>query len=487
VKVVFVYKEAESLAIEYLSAVLEANGHETSLVYESFLFDSEYVSVPAISGRAGRPKKTAARIVAEKPDLVAFSIVSDYYPWACAVAEELKKISDLPVVFGGIHVTALPHRVMEKPFVDFAVIGEGEYALLDLANALEAKRSVSEIPNLWSKSDGTVTQNPPRPAIDDLDSLPFPNKRVFIEKVPIYQEIYYIQTSRGCPYKCTYCCNSLLHGLYHGRSYLRKRTPENVIEELVRSGREQPFKMVFFLDDDFASDREWLEEFLESYKRRVGAIFRCITHPRNIDGSVARMLADAGCRRVQIGVQTWNEELKRRVCHRYETNQQIVRACEAVKEAGIYLDVDQILGLPLHEESDYVEAVRMYARVRPDHINCFWMRYYPGTEIIEFARSHGLLSDQDIEEIEEGAQKDYLKGGSVEDVRPLARVQALLTLVPFLTPRSIEWLLRRRYDGWLLRSFFVFLVVPRLIQMPFHEDMWYNFRRSLLKFPPFRR
>ena len=196
---------------------------------------------------------------------------------------------------------------------------------------------------------------------------------------------------------------------------------------------------------------------------------------------------EAGCKRIQIGVQTWNQEFKRTLCHRYETNEQIINACEAVKRAGIYLDVDHIFGLPLHEEADYIEAVRQYARIRPNHINCFWMRYYPGTELVSIAQSYNLLSNQDVEAIEEGLERDYFKGGSVKDIRPLARVQALFTLIPFLGSRTVTMLLERGWYRWLFRSFLLFLVVPRLIQMPFHKDMWYNFRRSLLKFAPFRK
>jgi radical SAM superfamily enzyme YgiQ (UPF0313 family) len=486
-KVVFVYKEAESLAIEYLSAVLKQHGHETSLIYESFIFDSEYLSMPSITRRANRPPKVAQRILKEKPDLVAFSVVSDYYQWACAVAKELKAVCNAPVVFGGIHVTALPLRVIQKPFVDYAVVGEGEYALLDLVNALASGGSVTNIPNLWLKSNGTIVRNAPRSAIPDINALPFPDKEVFTAKVPVYREIYYVMTSRGCPYSCAYCCNSMINRMYGGRHFLRKRSVENVIEELKQAKEKRPFKMVFFLDDDFVSDRQWLEQFIEPYKKHIGSVFRCIGSARHIDEPLAKMLADAGCKRIQIGIQTWNEELKRKVCNRYETNEQIVKACEAVKSAGIYLDVDHIFGLPLHEEADYLDAVRKYSHVRPNHINCFWMRYYPGTQIVDFARSLNLLTSRDVDAIEEGVEKDYFKGGSVRDVRPLARVQALFTLIPFVGPRIIQFLLDRGWHKWLFQSFLFFLVVPRLIQMPFHEDMWYNFRRSLLKFPPFRK
>jgi radical SAM superfamily enzyme YgiQ (UPF0313 family) len=406
-KVIFVYKDDESLAIEYLSAVLKQHGHETSLAYESFLFDNAYLKIPAIYERANRPAKVAAQIARKNPDLVAFSVWSDCYQWMCQVAKELKKISGVPTVFGGIHVTALPEQVIKHSFVDFVVVGEGEYALLELADGLEQGKDVSRIPNVWSKLNGDISRNPPRPAIEELDSLPFPDKEIFIKRVPVFREIYSIATSRGCPNACTYCCNNLLHKLYGSRAFFRRRSCENVIEELLLAKEKQPFKMVFFVDDDFISDRRWLERFLDLYKSNIGTIFRCAGHGKHINEDVAMMLADAGCRRIEIGVQTWNERLKRQVCHRHESNEQIIKACKAIKKAKIYLDMDQIFGLPLHEEEDYIEALRQYSRIRPNNINCFWLRYYPGTEIIDIARANGLLDQTDLDAIEGGTERNY--------------------------------------------------------------------------------
>ncbi|NQU09058.1 MAG: cobalamin B12-binding domain-containing protein [Candidatus Abyssubacteria bacterium] len=486
-KAVFVYKDAESLGIESLSAALKHGGHETSLVFESFLFDSPRVGVVTEKKVAERPYVIAQRIVKEKPDLVAFSVVTDYYQWVCSVAETLKSVSDVPVVFGGIHVTALPEQSIANPFVDYIVVGEGEDAIVELAGAIEEGGDAADIANVWSKSGDVVIRNEPRPAIENLDTIPFPDKSIFTDKVPVYKEIYYAMSSRGCPYSCTYCCNSLLNKMYGARRFLRKRSVENMIEELKRAKKKQPFRMVFFVDDDFLSDKKWLREFLELYKRDIGMIFRCGGCARNVDDEVATMLADAGCKRIQIGVQTWNEQLKRDVCGRYDTNEQIFKACEAVKKAGIYLDLDHILGLPLHVDADHIDAVRQYARVRPNNINCFWLRYYPGTQIVEFARSHGLLSDEDVEAIEDGVQENFFRGGSVKDTSFLVKIQALFTLVPFVSEKMILKLLDRQWYKLAPKSFLIFFAVPRLIQMPFHRDIWYYAKRSLFRFPPFRK
>lgn len=138
-------------------------------------------------------------------------------------------------------------------------------------------------------------------------------------------------------------------------------------------------------------------------------------------------------------------------------------------------------------DADHIDAVRKYARARPNNINCFWIRYYPGTQIVEFARSQGLLSDEDVEAIDSGVQKDSFRGGSVKDTTSLVKIQALFTLVPFLSEKTILKLLDREWYKLAPKSFLMFFAVPRLMQMPFHRDIWYYAKRSLFRGALFRK
>ena len=120
-------------------------------------------------------------------------------------------MSSVPIVRGGVDTTVNPEWAMEH--ADIICVGEGEYAALELTEALEGKRDLYSIQNLWVRRDGEIIKNPIRPLIQDLDSLPFPNfddQSIWhIHENQIYQGImaddtplknWFIQmTSRGAP------------------------------------------------------------------------------------------------------------------------------------------------------------------------------------------------------------------------------------------------------------------------------------------------
>ena len=112
-RITFVYMGAESLAIEYLSSVLKARGHAVSLAFDPALFDDkQYLSLPALAKVFSARKRLINSVVALKPDLVAFSVGTDIYAWALSMARDIKKALNVPVIFGGVHATAVPERVI---------------------------------------------------------------------------------------------------------------------------------------------------------------------------------------------------------------------------------------------------------------------------------------------------------------------------------------------------------------------------------------
>ena len=101
--------------------------------------------------------------------------VANAYKDAFEVAKISKDVlPKVKVVIGGPHATALPHEVASNPYVDFACYGEGEYTMLDLAKTISNGRDFSTIKGIAYKKNSTIVINPPRPFIEDLDSLPFP-------------------------------------------------------------------------------------------------------------------------------------------------------------------------------------------------------------------------------------------------------------------------------------------------------------------------
>jgi len=448
-KVLFVYRENESPAIEQLSAVLKKNTHATELVVDLFAFKGG-PKLSFLGRRFDFLKLISEKIQEMDPDLIAFSVVTDDYLWACERAEFIKeKFPRIPIVFGGIHPTAVPEKVLENGFVDFVILGEGEYALVELLENISKPDQWPSIRNLCYRSNEKVVINETRPLIENLDELPPADKELFYRQMPYLAQRYLVLTSRGCPNSCTYCCNSLLKKLNQGKGkHVRRRSSESVIQELFMARQRYKIKEVLFFDDHFLFDAKWLSEFLEEYEEKIKLPFRCLSIARYIDRQTRALLEKNGyCTFLQIGVQTASEKLRQEICHRHDDNENIVQVVKSLKKIKIAVALDHIFGLPNETVEDHIDSARFYVSLKPDLIDTFWLNYYPGTEIVGIAQKLGLLTDQEIEEIEHGKfQRRYevVEAGHIANLEILKKLRNFFNLIPLLPVKMSNFIIQRR-------------------------------------------
>ena len=290
------------------------------------------------------------------------------------------------------------------------------------------------IPNVWAKNGSEVIQNEVRPLLQDLDSLPLPDKEIFLNKLPYLRDGYITITSRGCVNKCTFCNNSLYKDtIYRGKGpFFRRRGADRVLEELIEARRHYPYKTVHFWDEIFISDKGWLTRFLDGYKKEIGVPFTCCIHVNFIDEETVALLKDGNCWQAIMGVQSLDEELKKKVLNRRETNRQVQRSIELLKEAGILTICENMLGLPTQTEDDLIHMLNFYNQTRPNRLSLYFIRYYPRTKIIESALEEGILTAEDVEEINKGLNaRSFIQGGTIRKLN-FARIQGFLTLIPVL-------------------------------------------------------
>ena len=442
-KVVFVHTGMESLGIGYLSAALKLRGHRTELVYAPALFRSFRLNLPLVADDSAA--RAAAQALRLAPDAVCFSVESDYFSWACDVAGRLKRERPgLPVVFGGIHPTCVPERVMKEPAVDYVCVGEGEHALPELLDSISAGRPPEGVGNIVYRRGAETVVNPGRPLIQDLDALPFPDKSLFFGAFPGFVDgAYSIVTGRGCPNRCSYCHNSALRRVFKDRGpYCRRRSVGNVVAELKEARARYGFERVSFCDDIFTSDRAWLREFAPAYKAEIGLPFYCAVHPSHIDRERVELLREAGCSVANMGIQTVSEPLRRRGLERGGTNAQIVAALDAFRPTGIFLFTNFIFGLPGQDLGELERAVEFCAGHRADFHDVNWLRYYPGTAITELAEREGLLSADEAERIDSGAEfRPYAHGGHSFSLAR-AQLRNLLFAAHFLPESAVRAAIR---------------------------------------------
>jgi len=442
-KIEFICPSYESIGIEYLSAVLKQNGHKTELILDPQLFNDGTINIPFLGRMFDYRDKVVKMVKKSKADLVAFTVLSDQYPWACYIAKKIKEESDVPIVFGGIHPTAMPEQSIKNDFVDYVIRGEGEFALLDLVKSLESGKPNYEIKNVWMKKGNAVIRNELRPLIENLDELPFPDKDVYYEILKFQEAYSYnIMTSRGCLFTCSYCTNSFLKKLYAGKgSYHRLRSVENVIAELKLAKAKYPLKMIVIHDDTFNSSLEWLEKFSSLYTREIALPFFSWINPINVNEKVVALLKNSGCFAIEMGVQAISPETRKNILHRNMSTEQIANSIALFNKAGIWVTTDNIFGLPGQSKQELLDLAKFYNRNRVNLTNIFYMKYFPKIEILDIAKEMGVLSEEQAGLYEQSEHTKYITVSGDVNSAEYSAIKRLFYMLPFLPRNLVDYII----------------------------------------------
>lgn len=463
----------EGLGVEYLSACLRQAGHETLLFFDPKLGNDTVVLSKPLAYLLNMEDMIAEQMAEAELDVAAFSVMTDTYGNALRMAQKLKARCDVPTVFGGIHASSVPERVLAQPAVDYAVVGEGEHALLDLVEALESGETEAPISNVGRKSEGRIVIQPPRPLVEDLDTLPFPDTDLFWKRARGYRNsCYNIVASRGCPMACTYCCNPLMKKLYRGKGRWHRRwSVDNVIKEMIEAVGRHDFDRVNFWDDDFVDNAAWLEEFAGKYETAIGLPFFAWAHPRNVNPHAVALLEKAGCQELSLGVQSTNEQTRRTYLQRFENNEELKAAFAAVRDSNIFLSTQNILQLPGQTPEEAHDMVRFYAENPVELAHVQLLRYYPRTEVVRIAKELGMITDADIERFEEAEGPRLLSVAQPDDQPVFLKVRHFIVLMGLLPRFLIRFLLcNRRYMHLpTTRTSHVFILLTGMFQRLFSK------------------
>jgi radical SAM superfamily enzyme YgiQ (UPF0313 family) len=195
-------------------------------------------------------------------------------------------------------------------------------------------------------------------------------------------------------------------------------------------------KRVTFYDEVFTSDRGWLKEFLIEYKKKINLPFFCCVHPSGVDEDSVKLLSSAGCTAVNMGIQTVNRETRRKVLGRNESNEQISKVLNLLSKTNIFVYTNIMLGIPGQDEEELLENLRFCNIYKADLPAIYWLRYYPKTRIIQIARRASLITDREIEKIENSYEYNpyAIKGNTY--TKSAAKIGNLI-LISGLIPKSI--------------------------------------------------
>jgi len=397
----------ENAGIRYVSAALQRAGFQTTII---FLKDW-------VHNRLTMPSeeefKAALDLIEQRGiGAVGIGLMSSLYPMALELTKRVKsRFPHIPVVWGGIHPTSAPEDCIQD--VDYLCIGEGEAAAIDLFTALRDGQDTTQIPNIWTNRNGEVFRNKPRPLIQDLDWLPYPDtadsNKFYIEGRKVLNEEpwkrtaeYRIYFSRGCPYNCSYCYVSILRDVYNekGRQFYRARSVSHILGELAQIQSTFPKVARVKIDDDtsFAFGESWMEEFLERYPREVGIPFECLLIPPMMRPDMLARLQKAGLVRVQTGIESGSSKESKEIHNRSPGNASIMRFAEANKELKLNVVYDVIVDNPHATEEMKLETAEFLLNLpTPYDIYFYSLNYFPGTALTKKGLEEGSLEPDMVE------------------------------------------------------------------------------------------
>ncbi len=416
-RITFVMMGWENLSVQYISSYLKERGHEVRLAYDQSLFeDKNYLSMPFLARIFDQGDNIVKQVIDTEPDLVCFSVMSVTHQWSLKTAEEIKKYMNVPILFGGIHAIICPEEIIAKDQVDMVCLGEGEYALADLLDSMEKGAIDKSLDGFYfKKANGEVIRNKKRGLIADMDTMPFPDKELFAPFIPI-KNYYLAVTNRGCPFSCSYCSVSAQDAVekdLENFKKVRERSVDNVLEELRINKAKYGYKWIDFRNPVFSPSKDWILEFCEKYKEQINVPFRIFSHPLLIREDTSIALKEAGCFAIQMGLESYDPDVRNKFLHRIETNEQINKAIGIMEKVGVTYSMDYILNLPGQEEPELIEVGKLFSGLKYLYrVSPFLLTYLPKLKINEYAMQEGALDPKEEKNINQGLQGSYMDIGS---------------------------------------------------------------------------
>lgn len=337
------------------------------------------VGVYQIHDDLGHPpiaEKCAKEISHCHADFICISTSSLEWNFAKILALELRKITDAKLIVGGPHPTFCSNFSDGFELFDHVVVGEGEHFLKEL---LDGKINDEKIIN------GEMTAN--------LDMLPFSDRDSFDMKkiITARQGIVDFLTQRGCPHNCSFCSNHALRKIY-GPKYLRRRSVNNVIEEIKKVIEKYQCKTIFFHDDIFTLNENWVKEFCGRYAKEIGLPWMINSHVDHVKDELLELLAQAGCVEIKFGIESGDENTRNKVLNKKISDDKINDRFKAARKAGIRTFAFMMHGIPGEAGDSYRKSVRLMAKIMPNVIRSTVFFPLPNTALGDpfFKMNEGL-------------------------------------------------------------------------------------------------
>ena len=472
IRILFLYPNERGMStippsIAVLSQILKDEGHETGLFDTTFykfddeisIEDSDKTKTKALEFRPILDRddddlhfrKTTRSAIDDfrkalnnfKPDFIAVSCTETTFLRAIKMIDATRDLG-IKNIFGGVFPTFAPELVLSYPNVDMVCVGEGENAIIDLANSMSNNEPTFDITNIWfKKENNTVHRNSisrpvdinETPTVTDIEL--FGEERFYRPMGGKIRRLLPVETHRGCPFTCSFCNSPGQNRLYgdgdfsKGLSFFRKKDMELVRTEIENHIKKYNVEYIYFWADTFLAwtDKEF-DQFIKMYSK-IKLPFWCQTRIETIVEDKFRKMKDVGLDRVTFGLEHGNEKFRAEMVKREYSNKDAIRKIKIVEDLGITFSVNNIIGFPDETRELAFDTIELNREFNSDNTSCSILVPFHGTELHDYAVKKGYLDPNVICSVSNsGASILNMPQWSKEDMMRLRDVFAMYIKFP---------------------------------------------------------
>jgi anaerobic magnesium-protoporphyrin IX monomethyl ester cyclase len=335
------------------------------------------------------------KIRADSPTYILLSgFLGNYqYRFIVNAINRLKEVSPSSVVIiGGPMASCIPKLLIEKTFVDFVVIGEGEATIVDLLLKLDSGDSVESCEGIAFRSaNGATTVTPARARIKELDEYPYPAYDLFqmthyTEYIRKTGRCWEISNSRGCYAKCGYC------RLTFGQK-ITFRPYDHILNEVRYIIENYGIHRFNFVDDNFLNSPRQVLEFVDALKAFEYDIqFRFQGRADKLTPELAKLLIDVGCFDISIGMESGSQRILDDM-QKYLNVEKAAENIRGVLSLGVSIHATFIVGMPEEDFSTIKDTIDFIKYTNLPFVSTGILTPFPDTRIYTLAKERGLIPD----------------------------------------------------------------------------------------------
>lgn len=389
------------LGLAYLAAILESNGHQPIVIDSLAGYDPPADPV----GGLFRVGMTEAELVAAalriKPDLIGLTCAyTVQYPTTRSLAQAIKRATDVPIVIGGAHCSALPGATIAENCFDYVVVGEGEMPLLALCSHLERGTSLTGVKGIVYRDETGRAQATDKEPLKDVDQVPMPARHLFDMGKYIHSPYSHngstlrmpyatMITSRGCPLKCSFCS---VHTIW-GRNN-RTRDAQQTVDEIEHLHDKYGIREIHFEDDMLTMDRgRMIDICREIVARKLDITW---TTPNGVfvntlNEPLLTAMRDSGCYQLALAIESGSQPVLRRLMKKNVSLDYARDVVKMMRKLKIDVYFFFIIGMPGETEADVLKTIEYAKDLLPDEAYFSIATPYPGTPLYDECLKHGYI------------------------------------------------------------------------------------------------